>query len=91
MNEPRQKRRHQGVMAEYWGLSVIAKRMGVSIPTLYGFHKKFGFLMYHRWPPRSRPPFVRWRWYTNDDLIQQWEIARCKVDRDQGGTGAQTE
>ncbi len=78
-------------MGEYWGLNTIAKRMRMSIPTLYRMHKEFGFLMYKRWPAGSRAPFVRWRWFTTDELIREWEIARCRVDRDRGEKDARSE
>jgi hypothetical protein len=61
-------------MADYYGLEAIAKRMGISVTTLLGWWRSSRFLMYRR---RRGPRLV---WYTNDDLIRQWELKKCMKD-----------
>jgi hypothetical protein len=66
-------------MAEYWGIKEINARMGWKHPTTPARQmKQNGFLMFMR--RRGKHP--RRVWYTNDQLISSWEIARCKADRD---------
>lgn len=62
-------------MADYWGVDRIAKRMGCSRTTLVRWHHDRGFLMYRRGREGMKPC-----WYTNDSLIQTWELARCRAD-----------
>jgi hypothetical protein len=49
--------------------------MGVSVSTLVTWHHDRGFLMYRRGRAGHKPA-----WFTNDTLIQSWEISRCRVD-----------
>ena len=66
-------------MAEYWGLKEICDRMQWKHPTTpVRQMKQSGFLMFMR--RRGKHP--RRIWYTNDQLIAAWEIARCKADRE---------
>jgi hypothetical protein len=60
-------------MADFWGAKAIAGRMGVSRTTLLGWIKTEAFLAY------PRPTGRGWqrRLYTNDALIERWQIARC--------------
>ncbi len=64
-------------MADYWGSERIAKRLGCSLSTLRTWHRTKGFLMYRR----KRAIGVQSSWYTNDNLIHTWELARCQQDR----------
>ena len=63
-------------MPEYWGLDAIGLRMGVNQQTVRRWHRDHAFLMY----PRRKGP--RTIWYTNDVLIQTWELARCRQARE---------
>ena len=54
-------------MAHYTGLQAIAARLNVNRSTVVRWKHELGFLMY----PRRR------QWYTNDDLIHAWEMARA--------------
>ena len=63
-------------MAEYWGLRDIAKRMGVTTRTIHRWHRGRGFLMYRRSGRRRHG-----LWFTNDGLIQAWELTLCRLDR----------
>lgn len=66
-------------MADYWGLKEIAKRMGWKSPaTPLAKLKAEGFPMYRNRRGKSRVP----RWYTNDNLILEWELRKCQQARD---------
>ena len=64
-------------VADYWGCEAIGARMGVKGKTIRAWHRTQSFLMYKR---------TRWKlkpcWYTNDVLIQTWELAKCRQDRE---------
>ena len=62
-------------MSYYYGLVVIARRLGVSRNTVLAWYERHSFLMYRR---RIGP---RRMWYTNDALITAWEVARCRAER----------
>lgn len=64
-------------MADYFGVVAIAKRMGVHPATIKQWQDRKGFLIYHRWNSKTR----RYVWYTNDNLIHAWELARCSQER----------
>lgn len=62
----------------YWGLAAIAHRMGWNnIYQPVRAISSMGFLMFKR---RSGP---RYKWYTTEALIQQWELSRCKLAADE--------
>jgi hypothetical protein len=66
-------------MAEYFGARAICDRMSWAHPsTVPRQVRLYGFLAYQR--RRGQNP--RRYWYTNDQLITAWEIARCKADRE---------
>lgn len=66
-------------MADYWGLRAIRERMDWKHSTTPVRQvKQNGFLMFMR--RRGKHP--RRIWYTNDQLITAWEIARSKADRE---------
>jgi hypothetical protein len=67
-------------VAEFWGVAAIAKRLGVSPPTVQRLHMTAGLLIYRRTLKRSTKGHQRWAWYTSDELIRLWEVARCKAD-----------
>ena len=65
---------------EYWGVAAIAKRLSVSPEGLRALHRRDAFLMFRRRRARvgrGRSPVT---WYTNEALIQRWELARCRLD-----------
>jgi hypothetical protein len=62
-------------MADYFGLDEIAARMKVSKFTILKWWRQRKFLMY------KRHRHFKTKWYTNDSLILQWEVARCLSDR----------
>ena len=64
-------------MADYWGMAAISKRLSCSESTLKTWHRDKGFLMYRR----KQAPGQFSKWYTNDNLIATWELARCQQDR----------
>jgi hypothetical protein len=64
------------LMADYFGLDAIAKRMDSHPSTVRVWHKSKNFLMYHRWNKKTQ----RYVWYTNDNLIHSWELARCTIE-----------
>jgi hypothetical protein len=72
-------------VGEYWGWAAIAKRLGVSIPTAKKWYADLGLFAYRRNMPNGRPPRCRWCWYSNDQLILAWELARVKLDRHHKG------
>jgi hypothetical protein len=67
-------------MADYWGLDAIARRLGVNRATAHGWWQSRGLLMYRRHIPSRRLPV----WYSNDQLIQTWELTQCALDREHG-------
>ncbi len=60
-------------MADYFGLEAIGKRMDVSMFTILRWIDAYDFIAYKRGSKH--------RWYTNDTLINTWEIARASRDR----------
>ena len=68
------------VLSEYWGIDAISKRLGVSRPTVQRLHLGAGLLMYRRTLKGVAKGRRRWVWYTSDDLLRMWEIARCQAD-----------
>jgi hypothetical protein len=67
-------------MAEYWGVKAIGKRLRVSPPTVQRLHLTAGLLMYRRTLKGVAKGRRRWVWFTSDELIRVWELARCKAD-----------
>jgi len=67
----RQPDRREAILANYWGLDAIAKRLNVNRSTLLTWHRDRGFLMYKR--RRSTQDL----WFTNDALILAWERDEC--------------
>ncbi len=65
-------------MAEYWGLRRIADKMGWKDErTAISELKNNGFLIYKR---RRGKHFL---WFTEDSLIQLWELQRVKINREE--------
>jgi hypothetical protein len=60
---------------EYWGLEVIARRMGVSRVTILKWYERSAFFMLKR----RRGP--RDCWWTTEQLIQDWQIRLCVAYR----------
>jgi DNA-binding MurR/RpiR family transcriptional regulator len=66
-------------VADYFGVNAIARRMSVHGDTIRRWHRQLGFLMYRRFY-RHPVQGVKRVWYTNDQLIQAWEIAQARRD-----------
>ncbi len=63
-------------MAQYLTLPKIAKRLGYKTSaTVYRLLIEEGLPMYKKYKPA--------RWYTTDDLIQAWELEKCKRHREE--------
>ena len=65
-------------MADYWGLSEIAARLNLHPMTVSKRLNHKSFLAYKRRPPHPTSGQGQRMWYTNDSLIQLWEVMRCK-------------
>ena len=67
-------------MADYWGLKAICDRMSwKDLNTPVRQFRDNGFLMYRR----RKGKYPKKVWYTNDQLIAAWEVAQCKVAREE--------
>src|SRR5262245_31870104 len=67
-------------MAEYWGLKAICERLSwKDLNTPVRQFRDNGFLMYRR----RKGKYPKKVWYTNDQLITAWEVAQCKVAREE--------
>lgn len=66
-------------MADYFGLTEIAKRMAIATSTLKRWQLERSFPIYRRGGRGLRGR--AWRWYSNDDLIRLWELEQARRDR----------
>lgn len=65
-------------MADYWGLRDISERMGWRYErTAYRQFLLNAFPIFKRRNSQGRP-----RWYTNDNLIEKWELGRVHLERE---------
>ena len=68
-------------LAPYIGMAAIAKRLGVSVPTVMRLHREEGLLLFRWHLPRSRRGLRNWGWATNEFLLGLWFLSKCKADR----------
>ncbi len=67
-------------MIEYWGFCAIAKRMNWrTLKTLHRHMRSLAFPAFKRTDPRNH---FRRCWYTNEALIQRWELAMANCERE---------
>ena len=65
-------------MADYWGLSEIAERLNLHRDTVAKRLDQKNLLAYKRRRPKPTSGQGQRVWYTNDRLIDLWEVTRCK-------------
>lgn len=71
---------HSGiVMADYWGLPSIAEKLGCNPLTVLSKIKRESFPAYLTRKFRSKHP--RLVYYTNDEMILSWHLARAREQR----------
>ncbi len=70
----------------YWGLKVIAKRMGCSVDQLRRLYDKHGFFMFLIPNPRRKHPHnlsSKLVWYTCEPLIHKWMLLQVYAQREE--------
>ena len=67
-------------MADYYGQQAIAERLGVNPRTVVRLWEK-GFPAYLKRHPHPAKGQGHRMYYTNDNLIQVWELVRCRQSR----------
>ena len=73
-------------MSEYFGLEAIGKRMGVRGHTIRYWIDETGFPAFRRRRPGRirRARDCQRLYYTNDEMILAWQLARAKQEREEG-------
>ena len=74
-------------MAEFFGMEAIAKRLGLgSHATVRYWIDHFGLPAFRRRRPGkvTSPRSCQRLYYTNDEMILAWQLARAKQEREEG-------
>ena len=75
------------VVADFYTLPIIARRLGLTTSGLKKWYARDGVFMFKRCQPgpgcgrKGGPGRGHAVWYTNDALIQAWELSQVQVQR----------